>query len=102
MQGEAVVSQVFEINIKGKTFKKIAGCKVTNGTILKSNLVRVLRGPKREEVYRGRLDDFKHVKKDVTEMRKGTECGMSFDGWQGLMEGDIVQSFTEVSVQRTL
>ncbi|SPO32277.1 related to translation initiation factor IF-2, mitochondrial [Ustilago trichophora] len=102
VQGEATISQIFDINIKGKNFKKIAGCKVTNGTILKSNLVRILRGPKREEVYRGKLDDFKHVKKDVTEMRKGTECGMSFDGWQDLKVDDVVQSFTEVIVPRTL
>lgn len=102
VQGEATVSQIFDINIKGKNFKKIAGCKVTNGTILKSNLVRVLRGPKRQEVFRGRLDQFKHVKKDVTEMRKGTECGMSFEGWQDLQVDDIVQSFTEVTVPRTL
>ncbi|SPO25068.1 related to translation initiation factor IF-2, mitochondrial [Ustilago trichophora] len=102
VQGEATISQIFDINIKGKNFKKIAGCKVTNGTILKSNLVRILRGPRREQVYRGKLDDFKHVKKDVTEMRKGTECGMSFDGWQDLKVDDVVQSFTEVTVPRTL
>lgn len=102
VQGEALISQVFDINIKGKTFKKIAGCKVTNGTILKANMVRVLRGEGRKEVWRGRLDEFKHVKKDVTEMRKGTECGMSFEGWQGLETGDVVQSFTEVEVPRTL
>lgn len=102
VQGEATVSQIFDINVKGKTFKKIAGCKITNGTILKSNLVRVLRGPNREEVYRGRLDQFKHVKKDVTEMRKGTECGMSFEGWQDLKLDDVVQSFTEVTVPRSL
>ncbi|SJX66134.1 related to translation initiation factor IF-2, mitochondrial [Sporisorium reilianum f. sp. reilianum] len=102
VHGEATVSQIFEINIKGRNFKKIAGCRVTNGTIAKSNLVRVLRGEARKEVYRGRLDEFKHLKKDVSEMRKGTECGMSFEGWQELKEGDVVQSFTEVEVARTL
>ncbi|KAF6767459.1 Translation initiation factor IF- 2, domain 3 [Kalmanozyma brasiliensis GHG001] len=102
VHGEATVSQIFEINLKGRNFKKIAGCRVTNGTIAKSNLVRVLRGDKRDEVYRGKLDEFKHVKKDVTEMRKGTECGMSFEGWQELKEGDVVQSFSEVEVARTL
>ncbi|TKY86054.1 hypothetical protein EX895_004879 [Sporisorium graminicola] len=102
VHGEASVSQIFEINIKGKTFKKIAGCRVTNGTIAKSNLVRVLRGEKRAEVFRGKLDEFKHLKKDVSEMRKGTECGMSFEGWQDLKEGDVVQSFSEVEVARSL
>ena len=102
VHGEAVVSQIFEINLKGKSFKKIAGCKVTNGTIAKANTVRVLRGNERKEVWRGKLDEFKHLKKDVTEMRKGTECGMSFEGWQELQEGDVVQSFSEVEVPRSL
>ena len=100
--GEATISQTFDINIKGKNFKKIAGCKVTNGSITKSNLVRILRGPNRTEVYRGRLDELKHVKKDVSEMRKGTECGMSFENFQDLQPDDIVQCFTEVTVPRTL
>ncbi|SNX83503.1 related to translation initiation factor IF-2, mitochondrial [Melanopsichium pennsylvanicum] len=102
VQGEALVSQIFDINIKGKNFKKIAGCKVTNGTMTKLNMVRVLRGSKREQVFVGKMDEFKHIKKDVVEMRKGTECGMSFQGWQDLKVGDVVQSFTEVSVPRTL
>lgn len=102
VHGEATVSQIFDINLKGKTFKKIAGCKVTNGTISKSNAVKVLRGAERKEVYRGKLDQLKHVKKDVAEMRKGTECGMSFEGWQDLKEGDVVQCFSEVEVARSL
>ncbi|CDW97547.1 hypothetical protein [Sporisorium scitamineum] len=102
VHGEATVSQIFDINVKGKTYKKIAGCKVTNGTIAKSNSVRVLRGTAREEVYRGKLDEFKHLKKDVVEMRKGTECGMSFEGWQELQVGDVVQCFSEVEVARSL
>ncbi|KAJ1020036.1 hypothetical protein NDA16_004316 [Ustilago loliicola] len=102
VQGEATISQIFDINVKGKNFKKIAGCRVTNGTIAKQNLVKILRGKERKEVWRGRLEEFKHLKKDVTEMRKGTECGMSFEGFQDLQEGDVVQGFTEVSVARSL
>ncbi|KAJ1028045.1 hypothetical protein NDA13_003495 [Ustilago tritici] len=102
VQGEATISQIFDINVKGKNFKKIAGCRVTNGTITKPNSVRILRGKERKEVWRGKLEEFKHLKKDVTEMRKGTECGMSFEGYQALEVGDVVQSFTEVSVPRTL
>ncbi|PWZ01530.1 hypothetical protein BCV70DRAFT_198962 [Testicularia cyperi] len=102
VQGEATISQIFDINLKSKLFKKIAGCKVTNGSIAKSNLVRILRGPDRKVIYQGRLDQFKHLKKDVTEMRKGTECGMSFEGFQDILPDDIVQSYTEVTVPRTL
>ena len=50
----------------------------------------------------GTLSSLKNVKKDVTEMRKGTECGMSFDNWQGFKVGDQVQTYEEISERRAL
>lgn len=49
--GEAVVQQLFDIKGKGKSVIKIAGCKVTNGVIEKSKMVRVLRDG--EEIFSG-------------------------------------------------
>jgi translation initiation factor IF-2 len=49
--GEAEIAQIFEINIKGRQYKSIAGCKVRNGTIAKTAKVRVLRGG--EKVFDG-------------------------------------------------
>ncbi|SPO37031.1 related to translation initiation factor IF-2, mitochondrial [Pseudozyma flocculosa] len=111
--GEAVVSQLFNFSISSKVTRTVAGCKVTNGTVSRSNMVRILRGGgggaggdgeegERKEIWRGRLDQMKHGKKDVVEMRKGTECGLSFVGFQGFKEGDVVQSFYEVEVPRKL
>ncbi|KEF51376.1 translation initiation factor IF-2 [Exophiala aquamarina CBS 119918] len=97
--GEAEIGQLFDITVK-KKLVKIAGCKVTNGTISRSNSVRVLRHG--EVVYTGMLDSLKNVKKDVTEMRKGTECGMAFEGWDGFREGDQIQCFEEIKEKRTL
>ena len=48
------------------------------------------------------LDSLKNVKKDVTEMRKGSECGMAFQGWEDFQEGDQVQSYDEQHEKRTL
>ena len=42
------------------------------------------------------------MKKDVTEMRKGTECGIAFEGWGGFEVGDQVQSYEEVVEKRKL
>ena len=42
--GEATILQIFQITVKGKQQKPIAGCRVTNGTILKNQRVRVMRG----------------------------------------------------------
>ena len=50
----------------------------------------------------GTLSSLKNVKKDVTEMRKGTECGMSFENWQDFKVGDQVQTYEEISEKRVL
>ncbi|EXJ95611.1 translation initiation factor IF-2 [Capronia coronata CBS 617.96] len=97
--GEAEVGEIFEINVK-KGLLKIAGCRVTNGTIRRSEKVRVLRNG--EVVYTGMLNSFKNIKKDVTEMRKGSECGMGFENWEDFQVGDQIQSFEEIKEKRTL
>lgn len=50
----------------------------------------------------GTFSSLKNVKKDVTEMRKGTECGMSFENWQDFKVGDQVQTYEEISEKRAL
>ncbi|KAG7134579.1 Translation initiation factor IF-2 like protein [Verticillium longisporum] len=61
------------------------------------------RGGKFKKYTRGgKIDALKHGKKDVTEMRKGTECGISFEGYQDFQVGDQVQTYEEVREKRTL
>jgi translation initiation factor IF-2 len=50
----------------------------------------------------GSLHSLKNVKKDVTEMRKGTECGIGFEEWTGFEVGDQVQCYEEKSEKRRL
>lgn len=123
--GEATVAQAFDINVKGRQFQSIAGCRVTNGVMELHKPVRVLRNKSREEleaeraaarangdvepdedsrkvVFEGRMQALKHVKKDVKEMRKGTECGISFDNFQAFLPGDIVQTVEIVERPRYL
>ena len=50
----------------------------------------------------GTLSSLKNVKKDVTEMRKGTECGMSFEDWAEFKVGDLVQTYEEILEKRAL
>jgi translation initiation factor IF-2 len=54
--GEAEIAQIFSITVKGRQQKSIAGCKVRNGTIVKTALVRVHRGE--EKVFDGTLFNF--------------------------------------------
>jgi translation initiation factor IF-2 len=52
--------------------------------------------------YAGKLDTLKHGKKDVSEMRKGTECGMSFEEWEDIEVGDRIQAYEEIREKRRL
>ncbi|OHW99538.1 translation initiation factor If-2 [Colletotrichum incanum] len=98
--GEAEILQIFPINIKGRTYKNIAGCKVRNGMITRSTRVRILR--RGEKIFDGKIDTLKHGKKDVTEIRKGTECGIAFDGFTDFHVGDQIQTYEEVREKRSL
>ncbi|EED23881.1 mitochondrial translation initiation factor, putative [Talaromyces stipitatus ATCC 10500] len=98
--GEAEITQQFEITVKGRNKNLIAGCKVRNGVISRGKKVRVLRD--KEIIYEGSLTSLRNVKKDVTEMRKDTECGLSFQDWVGFQIGDHVQSYEEVVEKRYL
>lgn len=106
--GEAAVLQLFEIQIKRHQSLKVAGCRVTNGLLEKSKRFRVVRAS--EIVHEGERDapglvhlikpllpgtlhTLRHLKKDVQEIRKDMECGLSLDGFEDLREGDMIQAF---------
>ncbi|EPE26719.1 P-loop containing nucleoside triphosphate hydrolase [Glarea lozoyensis ATCC 20868] len=98
--GEADIAQVFSITVKGRQVKNVAGCKVRNGTIAKNARVRVLR--RGEKVFDGAILTLKNVKRDVAEMKKGTECGISFEDWTDFETGDQIQTYEQKEEKRYL
>jgi translation initiation factor IF-2 len=50
----------------------------------------------------GKLDTLKHVKTDVNEVRKGTQCGLSIHGFDDVKEGDEIVTFTSFEKPREL
>lgn len=92
--GEATVLQLFDIQLKAKQIKKIAGCRVTNGLVEKSKFARIVRGGKM--IHEGSLDTLRQLKKDVVEVRKGIECGLCFCGFTDIREGDLIQMFDKI------
>lgn len=50
----------------------------------------------------GKLESLKHVKKDIDEARKGSECGIGFESFQDFKVGDQIQGYEEVVTQRSL
>lgn len=98
--GEALVKNLFVISSKTKSKIRIAGCHVSSGDIKRSSKVKVIRNGK--EIYKGSLSSLKHVKNDIQDAKKGTECGMAFDNWNNFQEGDIVQAYDQIEHPRYL
>lgn len=53
-------------------------------------------------IHVGKIDTLKHVKKDVMEMGKGSECGIGFEGFQDLEVDDQVQTYEVIEEKRYL
>jgi translation initiation factor IF-2 len=101
--GEAIVREIFDFTLKSKKSAKkisIAGSRVTNGRLAKKSLVRVLRDKK--VVFSGNFSSLKHFKDEVEEIKKDTDCGITFDGWSDFQPGDIIQTYEEIEVPRYL
>lgn len=97
---EAEVKSVFHLLGKNKSVVHIAGCKVASGDLKRLHRVRVRRGG--DIVFTGTLLSLKHVKQDVAEAKRGTECGLSLNGWDEFKEGDVVEAFEETEMPRFL
>ncbi|KAF2747566.1 initiation factor 2 [Sporormia fimetaria CBS 119925] len=98
--GEAEIAAVFEIGLGGQRKLRVAGSKVRNGVVEKGARAKVYR--EEEVVFDGTITSLKSQKKDVELMRKDTECGIAFQGWEGFEVGDKVQCYEEKSEKRTL
>jgi translation initiation factor IF-2 len=94
--GSAEIRETFKISKIGT----IAGCFVTEGKILRSSKVRVLR--EGIVVYTGLLGSLKRFKDDTKEVLKGYECGLNIDKFNDIKVGDVVEAYEDVEVKQTL
>ena len=92
--GKLEVRQVFTI---GKT-TKIAGCYVLEGKIQRNSIASVERAGK--EIFKGTISHLKRFKDDVKEVAMGYECGVSFNKFNDIEEGDIIRAFTTQEIER--
>ena len=92
--GQATVRQTFKISKVGT----IGGCYVTDGTIERNSLVRVLRNG--VVAFEGKMATLKRFKDDVKEVREGFECGIMIERFNDLKEGDIIEASIEREVKR--
>ena len=78
----------------------IAGCIVKEGKIKRSNKIRLIRDG--IVVYTGQLASLKRMKDDVKEVGNGFECGLNLANYNDIKVGDIVESYEEVEVKKSL
>jgi translation initiation factor IF-2 len=94
--GNAEIREVFRISKVGT----IAGCMVTDGVIKRSNPIRLIRDG--IVVYAGKLHSLKRFKDDASEVKSGFDCGIGIDGFNDMQEGDVIESYENREVKRTL
>ncbi|HEV7325536.1 MAG TPA: translation initiation factor IF-2 [Bosea sp. (in: a-proteobacteria)] len=96
MLGNAQILEIFNVSKVGK----IAGCRVTDGTIERGANVRLIRDG--VVVHEGKLAQLKRFKDDAKEVVAGQECGMSFESYQDMRQGDVIECFRVEEIKRSL
>ncbi len=94
--GYASIKEVFKISGTGK----IAGCEVTEGVARRDAGVRLLRD--NVVIHEGKLKTLKRFKDEVKEVQSGQECGMAFENYEDIREGDVIEIFETEEIERKL
>jgi translation initiation factor IF-2 len=94
--GYADVREVFSIS----KFGKVAGCYVTEGLIRRGTKCRLLRD--QVVVFDGNLKTLRRFKDDVREVQNAFECGIAFESYNDIKQGDVIECYEVEEVQRTL
>jgi translation initiation factor IF-2 len=96
MLGNAQILEVFNISKVGK----VAGCRVTDGTVERGANVRLIRD--NVVVHEGKLSTLKRFKDEVKEVQAGQECGMAFENYGDMRVGDVIECYRVETIQRSL
>jgi len=90
------VLEIFKISKVGT----IAGCIVRDGKINRNSKIRLIRDG--IVVHSGTLASLKRLKDDAKEVAKGFECGLNINNYNDVQIGDMIESYEEVEVKKTL
>ena len=90
------VLQTFRISKVGT----IAGCIVREGKAKRANKCRVIRDG--IVIHTGELSSLKHGKDDIKEAGLNMECGLSIKSYNDIVEGDLIETYEEIEVAKTL
>ena len=96
MLGNAQILEIFKVSKVGN----IAGCRVTDGTVERGANVRLIRD--NVVIHEGKLSQLKRFKDDAKEVSAGMECGMAFEGYQDMRQGDVIECYRVETIIRSL
>ncbi len=94
--GRGEIRKVFKISKVGK----VAGVQVIDGFVDKSGFVRIFRNG--QLIFEGKMESLKHYKEDVNRIEAPQECGIKFDGFDDIKEGDELEFYIIKKVPRKL
>ena len=94
--GNVEVLDVFKVSKVGT----VAGCMVRDGKIKRSSKIRLIRDG--IVIFTGVLDSLKRFKDDTREVSSGYECGITIHNFNDIKVGDIIESYEEIEVKKTL
>ncbi len=92
--GRAEIREIFG----GRRGTQIAGCRVTNGRMVRNGTVRVTR--EGENIAQTTITSLRHFRDEVNEMNAGTECGIVLQGFNHFQTGDILEVYRQERARR--
>ena len=92
--GTVEIRQIFKFSKVGL----IAGCHVTSGVVKNHAKARIIRDD--IIVYNGAVNTLQHEKDQVKEVKKDMDCGITLENCQDYKEGDIIEIYELVEIER--
>ena len=92
--GRAEIREIFG----GRRGTQIAGCRVTDGRMVRNGAVRVTR--EGENIMQTTISSLRHFRDEVNEMNAGTECGIILQGFNDFQAGDILEVYRQERARR--
>ena len=94
--GAAEILEVFSVSKTGK----VAGCQVREGLVRRGASVRLIRDD--IVIHEGELSSLRRFKDEVKEVNAGQECGMAFENYADLKQGDVIECYEVEEIARSL
>ncbi len=85
--GYAEIREIYNITGVGK----VGGCMVTEGLVKRGAKIRLLRD--NVVIHDGAIGQLKRFKDDVKEVKEGFECGISFENYNDIQKGDVIECY---------